>query len=211
MANTNGNKTETSTKKHYLLIITINLVAMILLAILLLVGVLKWMKSYTRFGQYIEVPEIEGLLEAEAASLLAANGLSYEISDYKFDRTVTAGCIIEQRPAAHSQVKEGRIIYLTINTGKEPTRSIPDVADNSSLRAAESKLRAAGFKLTEPEYIEGDMDWVYDVLYEGKPIMPGMEIPEGSTLTIVAGNGNPVENIEEQDSTTNIDTDFFGL
>ena len=209
MANTNGNKTETSTKKHYLLIITINLVAMILLAILLLVGVLKWMKSYTRFGQYIEVPEIEGLLEAEAASLLAANGLSYEISDYKFDRTVTAGCIIEQMPAAHSQVKEGRIIYLTINTGKEPTRSIPDVADNSSLRAAESKLRAAGFKLTEPEYIEGDMDWVYEIRYNGEKIEAGTEIPEGSTLTIVAGNGNPVVIIEEADSGVFVESGFF--
>lgn len=204
-------KKEANQGKRGLILLIINLAVMILLGVLLLVGVLKWMKSYTRFGQYIEVPEISGMFEEEAASLLAASGLKYEISDYKFDRKITAGCIIEQRPAAHALVKEGRIVHLTINTGKEPTRSIPDVADNSSLRAAESKLRAAGFKLAETEYVDGDLDWVYDVLYEGKPVMPGMEIPEGATLTIVAGNGNPEENIEAQDSTTNIDTDFFGL
>lgn len=210
MAETKEKKTESQGKRG-LVILLINITAMILLSVLLLVGLVRWMKSYTRFGQYIEVPEIAGLFEEEAAALLRQSGLTYEISDYKFDRKVTAGSVIEQRPAAHSLVKEGRIVYLTINTGKEPTRSIPDVADNSSLRAAESKLRAAGFKLTEPEFIEGDQDWVYDVLYNGKPVMPGMQIPEGSTLTIVAGNGNPAENIEAGDSVTSIDTDFFGL
>lgn len=211
MAETKEKKTASKEGKRGFIFLLVNLAAMILLVVLILVGLFKWMKSYTRFGQYIEVPEISGLYEEEAAALLTANGLTYEISDYKFDRTITAGCIIEQRPAAHSLVKEGRIVYLTVNTGKEPTKQVPDVADNSSLRAAESKLRAAGFRLTDPEYVDGDMDWVYDVLYEGKPVTPGMEIPEGSTLTIVAGNGNPVENIEASDSTTSIDTDFFGL
>ena len=35
--------------------------------------------------------------------------------------------------------------------------------DNSSLRQAEAKLRALGFKITEPEYISGEKDWVYSL------------------------------------------------
>jgi hypothetical protein len=50
---------------------------------------------------------------------------------------------------------------------------------------------------------------VYEIRYRGEKIDAGTEIPEGSVLTIVAGNGNPVEIIEEVDSTTIVDSDFF--
>ena len=57
--------------------------------------------------------------------------------------------------------------------------------------------------------MDGDLDWVYEIRYKGAVIEAGTEIPEGSVLTIVAGNGNPVEIIEEVDSTTIVDSDFF--
>jgi hypothetical protein len=86
---------------------------------------------------------------------------------------------------------------------------VPDVADNSSLRAAETLLLGSGFKLTPHEYVDGDADWVYEIKYNGKAIESGTEIPEGSTLTIVAGNGNAVEDIEAADSVTIIESLFF--
>ena len=46
--------------------------------------------------------------------------------------------------------------------------SVPDIMDNSSLRQAEAKLRALGFRVTEPEYISGEKDWVYSVTYKGR-------------------------------------------
>ena len=106
-------------------------------------------------------------------------------------------------------MKDGRKIALTLNSGKVPMRAVPDVADNSSLRAAESRLQAAGFKLTKTVYVNGDLDWVYEIRYQGKEVEAGTELPEGSILTIVAGNGSPIEYIEEVDSTAVIDTDFF--
>ena len=88
-------------------------------------------------------------------------------------------------------------------------KMIPDVADNSSLRAAESLLLGSGFKLTPHEYVDGDEDWVYEIKYQGKTIESGAEVPEGSTLTIVVGNGTPVEDIESADSSTVIESLFF--
>ena len=38
----------------------------------------------------------------------------------------------------------------------------------------------------------------------------GTELPEGSLLTIVVGNGQEVEQEEETDSTMIIEYDFFG-
>lgn len=200
---------EKDNKKRGILFILINILAMVIVALLLVLVTFKWMKSYTLHGQYITVPDVTGMYEEEARQTLYKAGLNYEISDYKFDKMMVEGGVIEQKPKPGAFVKQDRKIYLTLNSGKEPLKAVPDLADNSSLRAAESKLKAAGFKLTEPEYVDGDLDWVYEIRYLGEEIKAGTEIPEGSTLTIVAGNGNPIVEIEEADSTIVIDMDFF--
>ena len=201
--------TKEGKKKRTIGWILLNLLIMAALAILLIIITFKWIESYTRHGEYIVVPDVSGMYEEEAGQALAAVGLKYEVLDYKYDKMMVEGGVIEQKPKPGAYVKDGRKIYLTLNSGKEPMRAVPDVADNSSLRAAESKLRAAGFKLGRTVYIDGDLDWVYEIRYQGLEIAAGTEIPEGSTVTIVAGNGNPVIRIEEVDSTTVIDTDFF--
>ena len=196
-------------KKRTIGWILLNLLIMIVLAFLLVMITFKWIQSYTRHGQYIAVPDLHGMYEKEAGEALAAQGLKYEVLDYKYDKTMVEGGVIEQKPKPGSYVKDGRKIYLTLNSGKVPMRAVPDVADNSSLRAAESRLSTAGFKLGRTVYIDGDLDWVYEIRYQGEKIEAGTEIPEGSLLTIVVGNGTPVERIEEVDSTTVIDSDFF--
>ncbi len=201
-------KIEKSTK-HSILKILLHLLIMLVIVVILLFCVMSWINRYTRHGQYISVPDVSGMFEEEAGQALAAKGLKYEVLDYKYDKAVVEGGVIEQKPKPGAYVKDGRKVYLTLNSGKEPMRAVPDVADNSSLRAAESRLEAAGFKLDKTVYVDGDMDWVYEIRYKGEAIEAGTEIPEGSVLTIVAGNGNPVERIEEADSTTIIDSEFF--
>lgn len=196
-------------KKRSIGILLLNLLAMAAIAFLLIIITFRWIESYTRHGEYISVPDVTGMYEEEAAKVLSDAGLKYEVSDYKYDKSLVEGGVIEQNPDAGSYVKDGRKIYLTLNSGKEPVKAVPDVADNSSLRAAESQLRAAGFKLTAPVYQNGDLDWVYEVRYQGIAVEAGAEIPEGSVLTIVVGNGTPIEILEEVDSTTVVETEFF--
>lgn len=195
--------------KHNILTILLHLLIMLVIVVILLFCVMGWINRYTMHGQYISVPDVSGMYEKEAGQALAAMGLKYEVLDYKYDKMMVEGGVIEQKPKPGAYVKDGRKIYLTLNSGKEPVRAVPDLADNSSLRAAESRLQAAGFKLAPTVYIDGDLDWVYEIRYQGEPIDAGTEIPEGSTLTIVVGNGTPVEVIEDVDSTAIIDADFF--
>ena len=169
----------------------------------------RWLNTYTRHGQYITVPNVSGMTEEEAASALSTYKLKAEVTDFQYDRNMKPGAVIKQQPTAGAHVKDGRTIYLTVNSGKEPMRAVPDVADNSSLRAAESRLRIEGFRLTEPERIDGDLDWVYEIKHEGSAVAAGTELPEGSLLTIVVGNGNDVETTEDADSTVIIEYDFF--
>ena len=59
---------------------------MIALAVLLVLATFRWMRTYTRHGQYISVPDVSGMFEDEGAALLAKSGLRYEVSDYRYDR-----------------------------------------------------------------------------------------------------------------------------
>lgn len=83
-------------------------------------------------------------------------GLTCIVSDSSYVKNLPAGCILEHNPAAGQKVKEGRTIYLTINTLSTPLLVVPDVADNSSMRQAQARLLAAGFKLSENEHIAGE-------------------------------------------------------
>jgi beta-lactam-binding protein with PASTA domain len=113
--------------------------------------------------------------------------------DYAYIKGVPVGAIINQRPAANAKVKRGRKIYLTVSSGNQPMITVPDIADNSSLRQAESRLRAAGFKLAPHDTIDGELDWVYSVRYNGRELQGEEKIPEGSELTLVIGGGSKVE------------------
>lgn len=189
--------------------IFIHIALMIVAAALIVFFTFKWMHSYTNHGLHVEVPAVEGLVSDDAMTVLQNSMLQGEITEYRYDKNMAEDAVIEQRPEIGALVKEGRTVYLVVNSGKIPMKMIPDVADNSSLRAAESLLLGSGFKLTPHEYVDGDEDWVYEIKYNGRTIESGTEIPEGSTLTIVVGNGTPIEDIETADSSTVIESLFF--
>ena len=69
-----------------------------------------------------------------------------------------------------------------------PLVKLPDLIDNSSLRQAEAKLKAMGFKLTEPEYVSGEQDWIYGIKYRGRNLVSGDKVPNEAMLTLCVGN-----------------------
>ena len=176
----------------------LNIIGMIVVVILLLFGVMKWLDTYTRHGEAVVVPDVKGMTVEEASKMFRNNGLVCVVSDSTYVKNKPAGIILELNPGVGQKVKEGRIIYLTINALNIPLRVVPNVADNSSLRQAQAKVLASGFKLNEPEMMSGEKDWVYGVKYKGRLLSAGEEIPLGASLTLMVGNGT--EDILEDDS-----------
>lgn len=166
---------------------------MIILIVAVPFFVLNWLDDYTMHGHVIEVPDVCGMSLDAGAKCLNDKMLGYEIVDYKYQKGADENEILEQRPAALGKVKKGRKIHLTLNSNKEPTMALPDVIDNCSLREAEARLRAAGFKLTEHVTVAGEKDWVYFVIMGTDTLKTGSQIPLGTTLTIVIGSGDEVE------------------
>lgn len=177
-----------------------NFLAMIILGASLVYGALWGIDYYTNHGVEVSVPNLHGMQQSVAERRLKACGLNCAVSDSGFVRNQPPGTVLEQSLVAGTKVKPGRIIYITINSGNMPTILLPDLADNSSLREAQTKLTSIGFKLAPVEYINGEKDWVYEVKCNGRNVSAGTRIPVDSPITLVVGNGNYSESIDS-DST----------
>jgi len=175
-----------------------NVIAMVVLAGLLIFLTMKGIDVYTQHGKSVLVPNLKGMNEEEARMMLRNRGLDCVVVDSSYDKDKVSGCILEQNPSDGQNVKKGRIIYLTVNSLTMPMQTIPDVADNSSVRQATAKLISAGFILTDNESVAGERDWVYGVKYQGRQLMLGEKVPTGATLTLMVGNG--MKEVIEEDS-----------
>lgn len=158
--------------------------------VLVIWGVFRGIDSFTRHGQAIVVPNVKGMSVAEATSEFMKQGLTCVVSDSTYVKDQVPGKILDHNPTAGSAVKQGRIIYLTINTNSIPLMPVPDVADNSSARQARARILAVGFKLTEDQYISGQREWVYEVRHMNRVLTPGSKAPQGALLTLVVGDGS---------------------
>ncbi len=147
------------------------------------------LRSTTRHGEALTVPDIIGLKTEDAISILAERKLRFLITDSMFFEDKPKLSIIDQNPAAESKVKEGRIIYLIVNSDKPPGVSVPNLID-ASLRQAQAMLKAAGLKQGNISY-KPDMaqNVVLEQLFLGNTILPNSKIPKGSAIDLVLGSG----------------------
>lgn len=176
-------------KKVYSRFLLLNLLAMVVVVVLLCIGVAYGLDLYTHHGEGIEVPELKGMRYQKACLLLEEKGLNIVVSDSGYNKTYPADCILAQIPGHGQKVKEGHVIYVTVNSPSSPTFAIPDIVDNSSLREAEAKLTAMGFHLAPAQRVTGEKDWVYGILCRGRRISNGDRVPIDYTLTLMVGSG----------------------
>ena len=174
-----------------------NLLAMALVIVLLCFGVKYGLEWYTHHGKGIVVPKVEGMIYANAYTLVEQNGLNIMVTDSGYNKRLPANCILAQNPGEGTMVKEGHTIYVTVNSPSSPTFAIPDVVDNSSYREAEAKLMAIGFKLLPPKYVPGEKDWVYGIVSRGRRVSTGDMVSIDSPLTLMIGSG--MYDSEEED------------
>ena len=176
-------------KKNGCLLLLLNLVIMGVVLVALLFGVMWGLDAYTHHGEGIEVPELNGMNYTRAIEVANAKGLVLVANDSTYIKEMPAGCVVLQQPAAGSKVKEGRIVYVTINSLNLPRVAIPDLVDNSSYREAQAKLQALDFVVLPPKLVEGEKDWVYGIQCDGRSLRTGDMVAKESHLTLLIGNG----------------------
>ncbi|MCH5221594.1 MAG: PASTA domain-containing protein [Muribaculaceae bacterium] len=179
-------------KKHPIIS---HLILIICTGLIMLWAVLIFLDHWTFHGATSIVPDIKHKTYNEASAVLAANGLSIEISDSIYDRTMAPGTIVESWPKAGAVVKEGRMVYVTITafSPKQVTISMP-LTGNVSSRQATSYLRGIGITDVRIENVPSEfVDLVVGARYGDTPLSVGSVIPVTSTVTLEVGTGISLE------------------
>lgn len=180
--------TKPTTKKFPGNNILLNIVAIGVVAILLFILLLLFLNIYTRHGQNVVVPQLQGLQEEEAAAILKSKGLDIQVVDSIYKKDAVPGSIIDQSPKPHNKVKEGRDIYVTIYARNPQQISVPGLVDFSA-RQAIALLNSIGFTQIAIEEVPAQYSGlVISVEYRGKKLTPDEQIPAGSPLKLVVGS-----------------------
>jgi eukaryotic-like serine/threonine-protein kinase len=111
------------------------------------------------------------------------------ITDSLFFEDKPKNSVLDQNPSPQSKVKEGRVVYITINSTKAPLVNMPNLID-VSYRQAQVMLQSVGLKpgqlIYKPDIAK---NVVLEQLLANQNVVPGEKIPKGSTIDLVLGDG----------------------
>ncbi|MET4080075.1 hypothetical protein ABIB40_000015 [Pedobacter sp. UYP30] len=173
-----------------------NTVIAAFVTVIILVGAAFFsLRYYTKHGEGLSVPQVKGLILTQAVKKLEDAGLKYEI-DSVFIMDKPPGYVIDQDPDANTFVKDNRTVYLTINAGKIPDTNFPDV-EFKNLREATAILESSRLKVGDTTYkADISKDVVLETSFGGQPIKTGDNIPVGSRINLVLGDGRGSEEVD---------------
>ena len=151
--------------------------------------ILNWLKDYTQHGQFIVVPTLQHLTPEEADVSATKIQLRTLVIDSIFDEDAQPGVVVEQYPAAGTQVKENRLIHLTINAHSPEKLAVPNLK-NAAYRQTLQTLEARGFKIGNIEYLPSEFkNLVLQLKHNGQELLPNTLLRKGATIDIVLGDG----------------------
>ena len=168
-------------------------ISLVIAIILLFVGYYflnNFLKDFTRKGQHVVVPNVKKMSIKKMPEVLEKNGFQYVVLDSIYNRNLTGGEIVSQKPEAGSEVKEGRKIYLTIvaRSAKKIKISLNNVLEGR-VRAAMDNLGSMDVVVDSIEFKDYQYnDFVLQVkTYGGKVLKNNEQINAGSRLILVVG------------------------
>ncbi|WP_185852061.1 PASTA domain-containing protein [Blattabacterium cuenoti] len=175
----------------YFVIFIINFIISILILYKITQLALKWVDIYTKHGSYVVVPDLRDFNLTQSISILKKLGLKYDIDTSRYDPNFKINRILSFSPEAGNHVKEGRHIYIQVNS-KSSQSILPDII-NKDKRMAIKLLHANHISVKEIKYINDmDKDIILKVLYKKKSILFGYRFPTNTNqegITLIIGKG----------------------
>jgi beta-lactam-binding protein with PASTA domain len=143
----------------------------------------------TNHGQSITVPDLSGMSLQQLEDYLDERNLRYEIADCTFVVGKKPLTVIRQHPKPGMKVKDGRKLYIYITSLNAPNVKMPALKDRTK-RSALAELARLGLQLGSIKYVpDPAQDAVLAQYYQGKPILPGTMIAQGSKIDLELGDG----------------------
>ncbi|RZJ65732.1 MAG: PASTA domain-containing protein [Flavobacterium sp.] len=193
--------------KQYLTsrVFVLQIVAAILIIFALGFVFMHWLTFTTDHGTEISVPDLRKLSEQQVEEKLDALDLEYVLLDsVDYVKDYPKHSVVTQDPEPGAKVKEGRKIYIKINSSGFTSVRMPDLIEKTYRQAAPT-LKALGLeegKITYRPYLGKDM--VLEMRLNGKKLKPGDKVWKSSKIDLVLGDGKVgfEESEEEPDSTS---------
>ena len=177
-----------------------------------IVGVLgylfmHWLTFTTDHGNEITVPNLSKLSELQVEEKLDELNLEYVLLDsVDFKKDYPKHTVVEQDPIAGAKVKEGRKIYIKINSSGFTTVRIPNLVEKT-YRQAVPTLKSLGLEegtITYKPYLGKDM--VLEMRLNGKKLNPGDKVFKSSKIDLILGDGKVGFDEAELDSLPKTET-----
>jgi hypothetical protein len=161
-----------------------------ILMILLFLFFNIYLPNYTNHGETVTVPDLEGIHYSELTGFLSARDLRYEITlDSGFVADAKPLSVLKQNPKPGAKVKHDRKIYVTLNAENPPLIKMPSLV-NTPLKNAQEILANYGLVRGEIVYVPDiGMNVVLEQKFRGRDIREGFQIPKGSQIDLVVGDG----------------------
>lgn len=169
-----------------------NLVLAACLLVILLFVVIVGLTLFTRHNQYIKVPTFKGMTLDSAKIFAINNGLILEINDSINVSGIPGGTILVQNPKAEVKVKEGRRVFVTINSYNKSVVEIPYVT-GFSLRQAKNNIQVAGLEIKELIYKDDiATNNILEQIFNGATIEKDSHIKTelGTGITLIVGKSS---------------------
>ncbi|TDD77423.1 PASTA domain-containing protein [Flavobacterium caseinilyticum] len=151
---------------------------------------MHWLTFTTNHGHEIEVPNLSKLTEEQVEEKLDELDLNYVLLDsvdYKSDYPQYS--VVEQDPTPGTKVKEGRKIYIKINTSGFSSVRIPELV-NKTYREAVPTLKALGLEEGSVTYVPNlGKDMVLEMRFKGRNLKAGDRVLRSSKIDLVLGDG----------------------
>ena len=149
-----------------------------------------FLPAYTRHGDAVTVPDLSELRLEEAVAKLEEAGLAHEVADSVYQANHGAMEIVSQEPPATSKVKPGRKVYLVVNKAVPPMVKFPQGVTGVSNYQAKLRLESWNLQVKDFEYKPSPYrNLVLEAKHKGRTIKPGEQLPVGSQIVLVVGQG----------------------
>ena len=172
---------------------TVNLLCMVGIAALLGWLALSWLDVWTKHGDEVKVPDVEGLDYTKACAKLEEEGFNVVLSDSIYDDKLRRGQVTEQNPKSGMTVKPGRAIYLTVNSFY-PKKALVKNLQGGSVIDAQVTLESLGFtRVIIHKVPSSQNDMVLRWRVGDRYINSNAKIPLNATIILDVGNGEEME------------------
>ncbi len=153
---------------------------------------------FTRHNNYKEVPSYVGIKLEDVERQAKKDRLRIEVIDSIYAPIYDGGVVLEQVPAAGTEVKNGRRVFVTITSHTQKMVPVPYVT-GFSLRQAKNMIEMAGLEIAELKYV-GNIA-TNNVLAElnGRDTIrrnSNLQLEVGSGLTLVVGRAEDAKPVE---------------